>query len=222
MNNFIDISNALTFSVFMSIMITLSTLTLLVFFYVNDKENFTQKTVFAEDPGIVSSIVDENKAAIKYKKDIPQFSYKEILYNEFIKGENTYNLNINNDIEEKMLQERAINYERKEQYKEVISEYYEKRNYNVKKDDYNIDLICQRRGKIVLIYCRNYPLNEAIHIKHIKRFYSNVLNYIHSKGLAQKDVKLKIVIPNKDVLTTSALKTLRTKTCKSKLKIIKA
>lgn len=76
------------------------------------------------------------------------------------------------------------------------------------KFDQGIDLICYVNTKIYLVQCKNYRKEKSITHEHIKIFHSNAIKYIKTHNLDEKNIELKYVIPNENVLDMSAKKVL--------------
>lgn len=88
---------------------------------------------------------------------------------------------------------------------------YEKLGYQVEDiiTEQNIDFICCRDEKILLIKCKNNSELKSILEEDIKIFHTNVMKYIKVKDIKQNSVEFRYVIPYSDVLAKSAIKILK-------------
>jgi hypothetical protein len=76
------------------------------------------------------------------------------------------------------------------------------------KEDQEIDLICCRDDKTLLVQCKNNSVSKSITDEDIKTFYNNAMKYIETNNIKEKDVEFRYVIPYSDVLHKSAIKIL--------------
>ncbi len=86
---------------------------------------------------------------------------------------------------------------------------YEKLGYEVKyyeKED--INLICKRENKILLIQCQNDSKSKSITEKDIKEFYKNSIKYLNINNIEKKDAQFRYIVAYSDVLHKSAIKIL--------------
>lgn len=89
---------------------------------------------------------------------------------------------------------------------------YEKLGYEVKENkakDNEIDLICKRDNKTLLIQCKNISEPKSIEEKDIKTFYNTASEFLRNSEIQQNDVEFRFVIPYSDVLAKSAIKILK-------------
>jgi hypothetical protein len=87
---------------------------------------------------------------------------------------------------------------------------YESLAYKIEhgKEDQEIDLICFKDGKTLLLLCDNTTKSKSITDEHIKKFHANAIKYVETNHLEKSDVKFRYVISNKEALNKSASKIL--------------
>ena len=91
---------------------------------------------------------------------------------------------------------------------------YENLGYEVKyqkkqENKEEIDLVCKRDNKILLIQCKNDSKTKSITEDDIKTFYKNALQYLKTNDIEKKDAQFRYVVAYSDVLHKSAIKILR-------------
>ena len=91
---------------------------------------------------------------------------------------------------------------------------YENLGYEVKyqkkqENTEEIDLVCKRDNKILLIQCKNDSKTKSITEDDIKTFYKNALQYLKTNDIEKKDAQFRYVVAYSDVLHKSAIKILR-------------
>lgn len=91
---------------------------------------------------------------------------------------------------------------------------YENLGYEVKyqqkqENTEEINLVCKRDNKILLIQCKNDSKTKSITEDDIKTFYKNALQYLKTNDIEKKDAQFRYVVAYSDVLHKSAIKILR-------------
>lgn len=96
---------------------------------------------------------------------------------------------------------------------------YEKLGYEVKEDE-EINLICYRDDKILLLQCENSSNAKSIKAEDIKIFYNNAIEYVKKNEIEEKDVEFRYIIAYSDVLDKSAIKILMDKSYNCKYVVL--
>lgn len=72
----------------------------------------------------------------------------------------------------------------------------------------NIDIICSKDDKTILIKCNNNSESKSIKAEDIMTFYDSAIKYIKENKIKEKDVAFRYVVPYKDLFHKSAIKIL--------------
>lgn len=72
----------------------------------------------------------------------------------------------------------------------------------------NIDIICSKDDKTILIKCNNNSESKSIKAEDIMNFYDSAVKYIKENKIKEKDVAFRYVVPYKDLFHKSAIKIL--------------
>lgn len=72
----------------------------------------------------------------------------------------------------------------------------------------NIDIICSKDDKTILIKCNNNSESKSIKAEDIMNFYDSAIKYIKENKIKEKDVAFRYVVPYKDLFHKSAIKIL--------------
>ena len=88
---------------------------------------------------------------------------------------------------------------------------YEDQGYKVvpnKIENQNIDMICYKDDKTILVKCNNNSESKSIKAEDIVSFYDNAIKYLHSNDIKEKNAAFRYVVPYKDLFHKSAIKIL--------------
>ena len=84
---------------------------------------------------------------------------------------------------------------------------YEDLGYSVTHNEQDdLDLLCSRDDKTLLIKCANETKSKSITSEDVKEFYNNAVKYVKENALEEKDIAFRYGILYPDVLDKSALK----------------
>jgi hypothetical protein len=72
----------------------------------------------------------------------------------------------------------------------------------------DIDMICHKDDKTILIKCNNSSESKSIKTEDIMAFYDNAIEYINTNKIKEKDTAFRYVVPYKDLFHKSAIKIL--------------
>lgn len=102
----------------------------------------------------------------------------------------------------------TLEFRTKKKYKDLgyTVESYEEQKSN---ESHEIDLICSRENKILLVQCKNSTKSKSITAEDIKKFINNAIQYVKTNNLKDKDIEFRYIIPYSDILHKSAIKILK-------------
>lgn len=75
-------------------------------------------------------------------------------------------------------------------------------------ENQEIDMICYKDDKTILIKCNNNSESKSIKVEDIISFYDNALKYIYTNKIKEKNAAFRYVVPYKDLFHKSAIKIL--------------
>ncbi len=128
-----------------------------------------------------------------------------ILFKKFINNKDNrtkINKHEENEKEGLTLELRAVKKYESLGFKVIYSE------TNDDKKESDIDLICTKDDKTVLIKCNNSSKSKSISAEDIETFYTNANNYVKNNEIEKNSVSYRYVILYRDVLDKSAIRIL--------------
>lgn len=75
-------------------------------------------------------------------------------------------------------------------------------------ENQEIDMICYKDDKTILIKCNNSSNSNSIKEEDVMAFYDNALKYINTNKIKEKNAAFRYVVPYKDLFHKSAIKIL--------------
>jgi hypothetical protein len=75
-------------------------------------------------------------------------------------------------------------------------------------ENQNIDMICYKDDKTILVKCNNNSESKSIKAEDIMAFYDSAIKYIKTNKIKEKNAAFRYVVPYKDLFHKSAIKIL--------------